>query len=176
LWRVWGPSPNCFINWDSAAHTRTNLGYANKHRDWRLFQALPKSSCAGRRFGIRSDCPDPDLPNLVFVLDSSIISLVLNLFPWGYMRAAVSRPQAAFNAVFKGQCPGLGRGDWSPSGRFTPVDKFPFIPGATIVMDRGYMDFVRLYGCTKKGVGRRALQSPVSFKSCNAAQWINRWL
>ena len=64
--------------------TRTNLAYANKHRDWRLFQSLAETLM--RRAGAlyREVSLNFDLPNLVFALDSSIISLALNLFPWGY--------------------------------------------------------------------------------------------
>lgn len=64
--------------------TRTNLAYANRHRDWRAFQAVAQVLMR-RAASLYAATPDPPaLPQLVFALDSSIISLALNLFPWGY--------------------------------------------------------------------------------------------
>ena len=52
---------------------RTNLAYANRHRDWRLFQALAEILMrrAGRLY--RDDALDPELPEVAFALDASII-------------------------------------------------------------------------------------------------------
>ena len=64
--------------------TRTNLAYANQHRDWRLFEAIA-GTLMGRAAALyQNDSSGLDLPGLVFALDASIISLALNLFPWGY--------------------------------------------------------------------------------------------
>ena len=64
--------------------SRTNLAYANGHRDWRLFQALAQILMRRAARLYQDDRFDPDLPKVAFALDSSIISLSLNLFPWGY--------------------------------------------------------------------------------------------
>jgi hypothetical protein len=64
--------------------SRTNLAYANEHRDWRLFQALAQILMR-RTARLYQEVPDErDGPHLAFALDSSIIALSLNLFPWGY--------------------------------------------------------------------------------------------
>jgi len=64
--------------------SRTNLAYAGRHRDWRLFQALAQILMR-RAARLYQDHPiDPELPRVAFALDSLIISLSLNLFPWGY--------------------------------------------------------------------------------------------
>jgi hypothetical protein len=64
--------------------SRTNLAYANGHRDWRLFQAVAQILMRRAARLYQHDRFDPDLPKVAFALDSSIISLSLNLFPWGY--------------------------------------------------------------------------------------------
>src|SRR5208337_709280 len=64
--------------------TRTNLAYANQHRDWRIFQAVAQTLMRRATVLYAADPLEVDLPQLAFALDSSIISLALNLFPWGY--------------------------------------------------------------------------------------------
>src|SRR5215813_5469170 len=64
--------------------SRTNLAYANHHRDWRLFEALAQVLMRRAAQLYHADLADPDLPNVAFALDSSVIALCLNLFPWGY--------------------------------------------------------------------------------------------
>ena len=61
--------------------SRTNLAYANQHRDWRLFQALAEVLMRRAARLYQGEHADPDLPAVAFALDSSIISLSLNLFP-----------------------------------------------------------------------------------------------
>jgi uncharacterized protein DUF4372 len=64
--------------------SRTNLAYANAHRDWRLFAALADILMRRARRLYQGDLSDSDLPFLAFALDSSIIRLSLKLFPWAY--------------------------------------------------------------------------------------------
>src|SRR5947208_5836148 len=64
--------------------TRTNLAYANKHRDWRLFQAVAEILMKRAARLYQQEPTNLDLPSMVFALDASIISLGLELFPWGY--------------------------------------------------------------------------------------------
>jgi hypothetical protein len=64
--------------------SRTNLAYTNGHRDWRLFQAVAQVLMRRAAHPYPGEPSDPDLPKISFALDSSIISLSLNLFPWGY--------------------------------------------------------------------------------------------
>jgi hypothetical protein len=63
---------------------RTHLAYAKAHRDWRLFQAVAQVLMRRAARLYQDDPGDLDLPKVAFALDSSIISLSLNLFPWGY--------------------------------------------------------------------------------------------
>src|SRR5579862_4935753 len=64
--------------------TRTNLAYANQHRDWRLFESLAHTLMRRAALLYATEPTGLDLSGLVFALDSTIISLALNLFPWGY--------------------------------------------------------------------------------------------
>ena len=126
--------------------TRTNLAYANQNRDWRLFQNLAETLMRRAASLYRSESLEPDLPNLVFALDSSIISLALNLFPWGYY---AHTKQAALKLhillSLKGNLPAWAVVTEAHVADLRMLDEIPIHPGAHYVMDRGYMDFVRLY-------------------------------
>jgi len=146
--------------------TRTNLAYANKHRDWRLFQSLAETLM--RRAGAlyREVSLNFDLPNLVFALDSSIISLALNLFPWGYYaRTKQAALKLHLMLSLQGNLPAWAAITNNKVGDLRMLDHIPIHPGAYYVMDRGYMDFVRLYRLHQAGaffVVR--CKEPVSFK------------
>jgi len=146
--------------------TRTNLAYANQHRDWQLFQSVAQTLMRRASTLYAADPRDPDLPNLVFALDSSIISLALNLFPWGYY--ARSR-QAALKLhlllSLRGSLPAWAVLTEPGVGDMRMLDHIPLYPGAHYVMDRGYMDFVRLHRLHQNGVFFVVrCKEPVSFK------------
>jgi hypothetical protein len=146
--------------------TRTNLAYANKHRDCRLFQSIAETLMrrAGRLY--RPDSVDPDLPHMVFALDSSVISLALNLFPWGYYaRTKQAALKLHLMLSLEGNLPAWAVLTGANVADLTMIDHIPVHPGAHYVMDRGYMDFVRLYRLHRGGaffVVR--CKEPVSFK------------
>jgi len=146
--------------------TRTNLAYASKHRDWRMFQSLAETLM--RRAGVlyREISLNSELPNLVFALDSSIISLALNLFPWGYYaRTKQAALKLHLLLSLKGNLPAWAAITNTKVGDLRMLDHIPLNSAAYYVMDRGYMDFVRLYRLHQGGaffVVR--CKEPVSFK------------
>ena len=146
--------------------TRTNLAYASKHRDWRIFQSVAETLM--RRAGAlyRESSLNSELPDLVFALDSSIISLALNLFPWGYYaRTKQAALKLHLLLSLKGNLPAWAAITNTKVGDMRMLDHIPIHPGAHYVMDRGYMDFVRLYRLHQGGalfVVR--CKEPVSFK------------
>jgi hypothetical protein len=146
--------------------TRTNLAYANKHRDWRLFQSVAQILMRRAARLYRPESLDPDGPHLVFALDSSIISLALNLFPWGYYaRTKQAALKLHVMLSLKGNLPAWAVVTGANVADLTMIDHIPVHPGAHYVMDRAYMDFVRLYRLHKGGayfVVR--CKEPVSFK------------
>jgi hypothetical protein len=146
--------------------TRTNLAYANKHRDWRLFQSIAETLMRRASGLYRSDAPDPDLPHMIFALDSSMISLALNLFPWGYyFRSRQAALKLHLMLSLQGNLPVWAVLTEANVADMRMLDHIPIYPGAHYVMDRGYMDFVRLYRLHQRGaffVVR--CKEPVSFK------------
>jgi hypothetical protein len=126
--------------------SRTNLAYANHHRDWRLFEALAQILMrrAGRLY--QADPSDPDLPKVAFALDSSVIALCLNLFPWGYYaRTRKAAVKLHLRLSLQGNLPAWAAITEADFPDMKMLDNIPVIPGAYDVMDRGYLDFVRLF-------------------------------
>jgi len=132
--------------------TRTNLAYANEHRDWQMFAALAEMLM---RKAARSYHIDPTLdgmPELAFALDASVIHLSLKLFPWSWY------PRTRKGAVKLHTLLSL-KGNWPAWAAITEVDfpeqktldKVPVEPGAFYVMDRGYLDFTRLIRWDRQG-------------------------
>lgn len=132
--------------------TRTNLAYANRHRDWRLFQAVAEVLMKRAARLYQSDLSDLDLPRIAFALDSSIISLSLSLFPWGYYaRSKHAALKLHLLLGLKGNLPAWGAITEADFPDMKMLDQVPIQPGAFYIMDRGYLDFVRLYRIHQAG-------------------------
>jgi len=132
--------------------TRTNLAYANEHRDWRLFFAVAQVLMRRAAALYLPTDPDPDSKLVAFALDSSIISLSLKLFPWGYYPR--SRQAAAKLHVLlslQGNLPVWGAITDARFPDMKILDRIPFVAGAVYIMDRGYLDFTRLRRIQKVG-------------------------
>lgn len=126
--------------------SRTNLAYANHHRDWRLFEAIAQILMR-RAARLYEDQPaDPDFPKVAFALDSSIISLALNLFPWGYYaRSKQAAVKLHLLLSLQGNLPAWATITEANFPDMKMIDHIPVMAGAYYVMDRGYLDFIRLY-------------------------------
>jgi hypothetical protein len=126
--------------------SRTNLAYANQHRDWRLFEAVAQILMRRAARLYQNEPTDPDLPKVAFALDSSIISLSLNLFPWGYFaRSKQAALKLHLMLSLQGDLPAWATITEANFPDMKILDQIPVMPGAYYVMDRGYLDFLRLY-------------------------------
>lgn len=147
--------------------TRTNLAYANKNRDWRLFEGIAQLLMRRAASLYRDEDCGVNVPGLVFALDSSLISLALNLFPWAYYaRSTQAAVKLHLMLSLKGNLPAWAVITANKIGDMRMLQEIPIHPGAHYVMDRGYMDFVRLYRLHQAGglfVVR--CKEPVSFKT-----------
>ena len=132
--------------------SRTNLAYANRHRDWRLFQAVAQILMRRAARLYQDDPSDPDLPKVVFALDSSIIALSLNLFPWGYYaRSKQAAVKLHLMLSLQGNLPAWAAITEANFPDRKMLDNIPVAFGAYYVMDRGYLDFFRLFKLHQAG-------------------------
>lgn len=157
--------------------TRTNLAYANEHRDWRVFEAVAQVLMR-RAQRLYADAPgDADLPQVAFALDSSIIHLSLSLFPWAYYpRSKAAALKLHTLLRIRGSLPAWSTLTEATFPDMKVLDEIPIEPGAFYVMDRGYLDFVRLWRLqqqqaafvvrSKRHVRFRVLESRTVDKTC----------
>jgi hypothetical protein len=132
--------------------SRSNLGYANGRRHWRLFEAVAQVLIRRAARLYHDEPADPDFPAVAFALDSSIISLSLKLFPWGY--CARSR-QAALRLhlllSLQGNLPAWAAITEAHFPDCKMLDQLPALAGAFYIMDRAYLDFQRLFALHQAG-------------------------
>ena len=132
--------------------SRTNLAYASRHRDWRLFQAVAQLLIRRAARLYHADPPAPDLPAEVFALDASIISLSLSLFPWGYYaRSRQAAMKLHLLLSLRGNLPAWAAITEAHLPDMKILDQVPPVAGAYYVMDRGYLDFGRLFRLANAG-------------------------
>lgn len=131
--------------------SRSTLADANETRDWRIFAefaqvliAEAKTLYAGEDFGV-------EINSTVYALDSTTIDLCLSLFPWARFRKAKAAVKLHTLLDLRGSIPEFIH---ITDGKFHDVNVLDLLipaPGAFYVMDRGYIDFERLYRIHEAG-------------------------
>ena len=125
--------------------SRSTLAEANENRDWRIYQDFGLSLIQIARRLYSKDSLSVELSNTAYALDTSIIDLCLSLFPWApYQRDGAAVKLHALLDL-RGSIPScihISEGNTSEFGLF---DQIAFEPGSFYIMDRGFLDFTRLY-------------------------------
>lgn len=125
--------------------TRTNLAYANKHRDWRVYEALAQLLIRKARRLYASDTNGLDIDEMVYAVDASTIDLCLSMFPWAKFKSTKAAIKLHTQIDLTGSIPvfiSLTEGAVH-DGNF--LDEMYFEAKSIYVFDRGYLDFARLY-------------------------------
>ena len=129
--------------------SRTTLAKANENRDWRIYadfaQVLINRACelyADEEFGVQ-------LKRTVYALDSTTIDLCLSLFPWAKFRKHKAAVKVHTLMDLKGSIPTFIRITDGKVHDVNILDELILEPGAIYIMDRGYLDFARLYTFTQ---------------------------
>jgi len=125
--------------------SRSTLADANEVRDWRIYAEF-----AQRLIGIarRLYVDEPfgvDLKETVYALDSTTIDLCLSVFAWAPFRSTKAAIKLHTLLDLRGNIPSfmhITDGKWHDVNILDHL--FPE-PGSFYVMDRGYLDFARLY-------------------------------
>ena len=124
---------------------RTTLGDANESRDWRIFADFAQVLIRIARPLYAADPIGVDLDHSVYALDSTTIDLCLSLFPWAKFRRHKGAVKIHTLLDLHGNIPTFIS---ITSGKVHDVnilDEIAPEAGAFYVMDRGYVDFERLY-------------------------------
>jgi len=131
--------------------TRTNLAYANEHRDWRVYQALAQILIRKARKLYAEDSKALDIDEMVYALDASTIDLCLTMFPWAHFRKTKAAVKLHTMIDLQGSIPVFISITDGSVHDVNILDQIVFEPGSIYVMDRGYVDFSRLYRIQQAG-------------------------
>ncbi len=125
--------------------SRSTLADANETRDWRIYAELAQSLIATARDLYREDSFIEDLDETVYALDSTTIDLCLSVFPWATFRKRKAAIKLHTLLDLKGNIPTFIHISNGKLHDVNALDLLPLEVGAHYVMDRGYLDFERLY-------------------------------
>jgi hypothetical protein len=122
------------------------LADANESRDWRIYAEFAQALIATARRLYSNESLGEELQQTAYALDSTTIELCLNLFPWApAMHAGHGGIKLHTVLDLRGTLPTLIALSPSRQHDVHLLDQLPIEPGAIYVMDRGYLDFERLY-------------------------------
>ena len=125
--------------------SRSTLADANEKRNWRIYAdfaqvliAQARSLYAGESFGV-------ELDNTVYALDASTIDLCMSLFPWADFQKTKSAVKLHTLLNLRGNIPEFIHISDGKLHDAKILDILAPEAGSIYVMDRGYIDFKRLY-------------------------------
>jgi hypothetical protein len=129
--------------------SRNTLAHANEHRDWRIYADFAQILIATARDLYRDEPLGVELSETVYAFDSTTIDLCLALFPWGKFRRHKSAVKLHTLLDLRGSIP---TNVYVTGGQVHDVnilDQLLLEAGSFYLLDRGYLDFARLYILTQ---------------------------
>lgn len=129
-----------------ASISKSNLAYANEHRDWRIFAGFAYWLMAEAR-RICTDTADFELniEGQVYAVDASTIDLCLSVFWWAKFRKNKAAVKLHTQLDIKTEIPSFIHLTDGKVHDVKFLDLITYETGAFYIMDRGYIDFARLY-------------------------------
>jgi hypothetical protein len=152
-----------------AAPARSTLADALNLRDWRMYHALAQRLIERAKSVYAQEASLLDLDAAVYALDSTTVDLCLSLFDWAPFRSTKAAVKLHTLLDLRGAIPTFIHISDGKLHDVKVLDILPLEAGAFYVMDRGYVDFERLYAMhqagaffvtrTKQGMDARRLYS-----------------
>lgn len=131
--------------------TRSNLADANERRDWRIHCDYAQALIRIARRLYAKEPLSVELNNPVYALDATTIDLCLSLFPWAPFRSTKAAIKLHTLLDLRGAIPSFIRISDGTVHDVNALDLLIAEAGAFYVMDRGYLDFARLYRLHRSG-------------------------
>ncbi len=125
--------------------SRSTLADANESRDWRIYAEFAQALIERARPLYANDPLALDLANTVYALDSTLIELCLSMFPWAHYRAHDAAVKLHTLMDLRGNIPSFIHISDGKLGDVAVLDQLLPEPGAFYILDRGYIDYARLY-------------------------------
>jgi hypothetical protein len=129
-----------------SAISKSTLSKANENRDWRIYQDFALMLIAeAKELYVGDNQLEVDIKNNVFAIDSSTIDLCLTLYPWAKFRKKKAAVKLHTMIDAKTSIPEFIHISDGKMHDVNVLDMITFLPDSFYVMDRGYVDFDRLY-------------------------------
>jgi len=125
--------------------SRNTLAYSNQVRDWRIYGDFAQILIGRARRLYANDSFGVELNQTAYALDSTTIDLCLSLFPWAKFRKHKGAVKLHTLLDLRGSIPSIVIITHGKVHDVTILDQLIFEPGAFYIVDRGYLDFIRLY-------------------------------
>jgi Domain of unknown function (DUF4372)/Transposase DDE domain len=125
--------------------SRSTLADANEGRDYRIYADLAQVLIATARSLYVDESFGVELQQTVYALDSTTIDLCLALFPWARYRAQNAAVKMHTLLDLQGNIPAFMAVKPAKIHEIHILDELVLEPGGIDLMDRGYLDFARLY-------------------------------
>lgn len=130
---------------------RNTLSNANATRDWRIYADYAQSLIGIARSLYIHEPFGMDLKESVYALDATTIDLCLSVFPWAPFRTAKAAVKMHTLLDLRGNIPSFIHISDGKMHEVNILDQLSPEPGAFYIMDRGYLDFERLYRFHRAG-------------------------
>jgi hypothetical protein len=125
--------------------SRSTLADANEKRDWRIYSDFAQTLIHQARQLYANDDFGLQLKETVYALDASIIDLCLSVFPWARFRKTKGAIKLHTLLDLRGNIPSFISITHGKVHEVNILDELIPEAGAIYIMDRGYLDFERLY-------------------------------
>lgn len=129
--------------------SKSTLAYANETRDWKIYSDFAQILIGIARPLYAEDDFGVDLKETVYAFDSSTIDLCLSLFPWARFRKRKGAVKLHTLLDLRGSIPTFIRITDGKVHDVNVLDDLIFEAGSFYIMDRGYLDFLRLHRITQ---------------------------
>ena len=129
--------------------SRSTLADANESRDWRIYADFAQVLIHTARGLYRDDEFAVELDQTVYALDSTTIDLCLSLFPWARFRKQKGAIKLHTLLDLRGNLPSFIEITDGKVHDVNILDDLIPEPGSYYIMDRGYLDFARLFTLTQ---------------------------
>jgi len=125
--------------------SRNTLAHANQVRDWRIYADFAQELIKQARELYAGDSFGMELDQTIYALDATTIDLCLSLFPWATFRKRKGAVKLHTLLDLRGDIPTIAFITNGKVHEVNVLDKIPIEAGAIYIMDRGYLDYARLY-------------------------------
>ncbi len=131
--------------------SRNTLAHANQVRDWRIYADFAQVLIGQARTLYAREDFGVELKQTIYAFDATTIDLCLSLFPWAQFRQRKGAIKLHTLMDLRGSIPTLIFVTHGKVHEVNLLDDLLIEPGAIYLLDRGYLDFARLYKIHRAG-------------------------